>query len=88
VLNSGKVSSLKAGVPNLWLKVVLRKLEIYFLTKKYASLPMGLTMVVRRNVFCLFCGTWKFVLLIWWYAAEKRLGTPALKHIHFFVRLG
>ncbi len=58
--------------------MVRRKLEKYFSTKKFASLPMGFTMVVRRNVFCSFSGTWKFVLLIWWYAAEKRLGTPEL----------
>ncbi len=45
----------KAGVPNLWyaerFQVVRRKLETYFVTKKYASLSMGFTIVVRRNVF-------------------------------------
>ncbi len=39
---------------------------------------MGFTRVVRRNDFCSFSGTWKFVLLIRWYAAEKRLGIPGL----------
>jgi hypothetical protein len=55
------VLSSSAGVPNLWyayhwwyaerFQVVRRKLEINFLTKKYASLPMGFTMVVRRMLF-------------------------------------
>ncbi len=39
---------------------------------------MGFTIVVRRNDFCSFSGTWKFVLFIQWYAAEKRLGIPGL----------
>jgi hypothetical protein len=60
--------------------VVRRKLETYFVTKKYPSLSMGFTIVVRRNVFCSFSGTWKFVLFIRWYAAEKRLGTPGIDY--------
>ena len=62
-----------------------QKVGNIFLTKKYASLPMGFTMVVCRNIFCPFSGTWKFVLLIWWYAAEKRLGTPA---VELWVEIG
>jgi hypothetical protein len=57
-----------------------QKVGNIFFDKKIYFFAYGFYYGGTQNVFCSFSGTWKFVLLIWWYAAEKRLGTPGLNY--------
>ena len=39
----------------------------------------------KNNIVCFEIIRWyaKFFLLVWWYAVDKRLGTPDLEHIAY-----
>ncbi len=62
-----------------------QKVGNIFFDKKICFFAYGFYYGGTQNVFCSFSGTWKFVSLIWWYAAEKRLGTPDLHYQKYFL---
>jgi hypothetical protein len=59
-----------------------QKVGNIFFDKKICFFADGFYYGGKLNVFCSFSSTWKFVLFIWWYVAEKRLGTPDLNYVN------